>query len=111
VFTKKGSIEVALTRTQAFHRAERVLASLRARVRRSDLRVGLIEATFPWSWRSPGEIFTVHVSGEDGAIRIEVSSRMRTLMFGLWDLGKNADNVRRFLTAPAFESSLIDVQY
>jgi hypothetical protein len=100
-----------MTRTQAFHHAERALIALHARVTRSDLRGGRIEATFPISLRSWGERFTVHVSGTDGAVRLDVNSRPRTLAFGLTDLGKNADNVRRFATSPVFEPSVLEAQY
>lgn len=111
MFDSRGSVNVALTRTQAFHHAERVLASLHANIRRADLQAGLIEATFPMSLRSWGETFTVRVSGDDGSVLLEVRSRMRTLMFGFMDFGKNADNVRRFVTAPEFDSSVIEAQY
>jgi len=100
VFDKRGSVKVDLTRTQAFNHAERALTSLHARITRSDLQGGLIEATFPVSWQSWGETFTVRISGGDGAVFLDVSSRPRTLMFGFMDFGKNADNVRRFATAP-----------
>ena len=111
MFDKQGSVKVHLTRTQAFNHAERALTSLDARITRSDLQSGLIEATFPMSWQSWGETFTVRVSGADGAALLEFSSRPRTLMFGLMDFGKNADNVRRFATAPAFDSSVVEAQY
>jgi hypothetical protein len=111
VFGARGSVTVNLTRTQAFNHAERVLVSLHARITRSDLQGGLIEASFPMSWRSWGEMFAIHISGDDGAFHLDVSSRPRTLMFGFMDFGKNADNVRRFATAPAFNSSVVDAQY
>jgi len=111
VFDAKGNIKVDLTRTQAFNYAERALVSLQARITRSDLQGGLIEATFPVSWRSWGETFTVRISGLDGAVQLDVSSRPRTLMFGFMDFGKNADNVRRFATAPMFDSSVVESQY
>ena len=111
MFDARGSVKVSLTRTRAFNHAERALASLHARITRSDLQSGLIEATFPMSWRSWGEIFKVHISGEDGAVILNVSSRPRTLMFGFMDFGKNADNVRRFVTGPAFDSSVIETHY
>ena len=111
MFAARGSLKVDLTRTRAFNHADRVLASLGARITLSDLPGGHIEAAFPISWRSPGERFVVRISGEDGAVLLEVTSRMRTLMFGFMDLGKNADNVRRFVTAPAFSSATIEAQY
>lgn len=112
MFDSRGSVNVALTRTQAFHHAERVLSSLHANIRGADVHAGLIEATFPLSMRSWGETFTVRVSGDDdGPVLLEVRSRMRTLMFGFMDFGKNADNVRRFVTAPEFDSSVIEAQY
>jgi hypothetical protein len=111
VFDKRGSVKVGLTRTQAFNHAERALTSLHARITRSDLQGGLIEATFPMSWRSWGETFTVRISGGDGDVLLDVSSRPRTLMFGLMDFGKNSDNVRRFAIAPAFDSSVVEAQY
>jgi hypothetical protein len=40
----------------------------------------------------------VQISGVDRAVILNVSSRPRTLMFGFMDVGKNADNVRRFVT-------------
>jgi len=110
VFDKQASVKMDLTRTKAFNHAERALVSLHARMRRSDLQGGLIEATFPVSWRSWGETFTVRISGGDGAVLLDVSSRPRTLMFGFMDFGKNADNVRRFATSPAFDSSVVEVQ-
>ena len=111
MFDARGNLKVDLTRAQAFNHAERALVSLHARVTRSDLQGGLIEATFPVSWRSWGETFTVRISGLDGAVQLDVSSRPRTLMFGFMDFGKNADNVRRFATAPLFGSSLVEAQY
>jgi hypothetical protein len=112
VFEKRGSVKVDLTRTQAFNHAERALVSLHARITRSDLQGGLIEATFPVSWRSwAGETLTVRISGGDGAVLLDVRSRRRTLMFGFMDFGKNGDNVRRFATAPAFDSSVVEAQY
>ena len=104
MFDARCSVKVDLTRTQAFNHAERALVSLHARITRSDLQGGLIEATLPLSWRSWGETFTVRISGLDGAVLLDVSSRPRTLMFGFMDFGKNADNVRRFATAPVFDS-------
>jgi hypothetical protein len=111
VFDKQASVTVDLTRTKAFNHAEHALVSLHARITRSDPQNGLIEATFPVSWRSWGETFTVRISGGDGAVLLDVSSRSRTLMFGSMDFGKNADNVRRFATSPAFVSSVVEVQY
>ncbi len=111
MFDKRGSVKLDLTRTQAFNHAERALTSLHARITQSDLQSGLIQATFPASWQSWGEMFTVRISGGDGAVLLDVTSRPRTLMFGFLDFGKNADNVRRFATAPAFDSSTVDAQY
>jgi len=111
VFDAQGKVKVNLTRTQAFNHVERALASLPARITRSDLQAGLIEATFPMSWRSWGETFTARISGLDGAVQLDVSSRPRTLMFGFMDFGKNADNVRRFATAPMLNSSVVEAQY
>jgi len=51
------------------------------------------------------------MSGADGAILLEITSRPRTLWFGLMDLGKNGDNVRRFATSPVFNSSVLESQY
>jgi hypothetical protein len=110
VLSSRGSVKVALTRTRAFNHAEHALTSLRARITRSDLEDGFIEAKFPWSWRSPGEIFTVRISGVDGAVLLEVSSRLRTIWYGFMDFGKNADNLRRFVTSPVFASSMIESQ-
>jgi hypothetical protein len=111
VFDARGKVMADLTRTQAFNHAERVLLSLHARITRSDLQAGLIEATFPVSWRSWGETFTVRISGPDGGVLLDVNSRPRTLMFGFMDFGKNADNVRRFATAPVFGSSVVEAHY
>jgi hypothetical protein len=111
VFDKRSSIKVNLTRTQAFNHAERALTSLHARITRSDLQSGLIEATFPASWRSWGEAFTVRISGGDRDVLLDVNSRPRTLMFGFMDFGKSGDNVRRFATAPAFDSLVVDAHY
>ncbi|HET9782854.1 MAG TPA: hypothetical protein VFR33_13870 [Candidatus Dormibacteraeota bacterium] len=109
--SSRGSVKVDLTRTRAFNHAEHALTSLHARITRSDLEEGFIEAKFPWSWRSPGETFTVRISGVDGAVLLEVSSRLRTIWYGFMDFGKNAENVRRFVTSPAFASSVIESQY
>ena len=111
VFERRGSVTVGLTRTKAFNHAERALVSLHARITRSDPHGGLIEAAFPMSWRSWGETFAIRISGADGAVRLDVSSRPRTLMFGLTDLGKNADNVRRFATSPVFDPSVLEARY
>ena len=111
MFDARGKVKVDLTRTQAFNHAERALLSLHAPITRSDLQVGLIEATFPVSWRSWGETFTVRISGLDGAVLLDVNSRPRTLMFGFMHFGKNADNIRRFATAPLFGSSVVEAQY
>jgi hypothetical protein len=111
VFDRRGSVTLNLTRTQAFNHAERALTSFHALITRSDLQGGLIEATFPVSWRSWGETFTVRISGGDGAVVLDVSSRPRTLMLGFLDFGKTADNVRRFATAPAFASTVVEAKY
>ena len=111
MFEKRGTVSVNLTRKQAFNHAERALTSLHARITRSDLQRGLIEATFPVSWRSWGETFTVRISGGDGAVLLDVSCRPRTLMFGFMDFGKTADNIRRFATASAFGSSVVEAHY
>ena len=66
---------------------------------------------FPGVGDPRGETFTVRISGEDGAVVLEVKSSLRTLWFGFMDLGKNADNVRRFVTSPVFASSVIESQY
>lgn len=111
MFSAHGSVKVDLTRTRAFNRAEHALISLHARITRSDIQDGIIEARFSWGVRSWGEIFTVRISGADGAVLLDVSSRPRTLWFGLMDFGKNADNVRRFVTSPVFASCVIESQY
>ena len=111
MFDAHGSVQLDLTRTKAFNHAERALVSLNARITRSDAPAGVIEAAFPWSWRSWGETFRVQLSGDDRAVLLEASSRPRTLMFGLIDLWKDADNVRNFVTAPEFDSSVIEAKY
>ena len=100
-----------MTRSKAFHRAEGVLARLHARVRPSVPELGLIEAVFPVSGRTWGETLTIRITGDDGDVILEVTGRSRTMLFGFMDFGKSADNVRRFVTAPEFDSSVIEAKY
>jgi len=107
-----GRVRLALTRVKALHRAETVLAQLHARITSSDPSVGVIEASLPMGSRSWGrDRIIVRVSGDDGDVVLDVKSRTRTTLFGLMDLGKSADNVRRFITAPEFDESVIEATY
>jgi hypothetical protein len=108
--SKNGSVELALARANAFHRAEQVIRNIGGTVTASDLQRGVIEARFPLSPRSWGEKMRVELSGVDGAVTLNVSSRTR-IGTTLLDFGKNADNVRRFVTAPALEPYVVGSQY
>lgn len=56
------------------------------------------------SLRSWGEKLTVQVIGQDGAVVVAVNSRS-SLPTTLFDFGKNAENLRRFVTDPEFDSA------
>lgn len=104
MFERRGSLVVASSPTQAFHRAERVLRRLGGEITRSDPQAGRIEAKLPMSARSWGERVHVDVAGDEGEVLLTVVSRSR-LPTTLFDFGKNADNVRRFVTDPEFDST------
>jgi hypothetical protein len=71
-----------------------------AGIRKRDQAGVRLEAIFPVNWRSWGESVGVDVLGVDGDALVQVKSRSR-LPTTLIDWGKNADNVRRFLSALA----------
>ena len=70
-----------------------------AGIRRRDEAAGRLDAVFPISWRSWGERVGVDVHGVDGDVLVQIKSR--SSLPTLIDSGKNADNVRRFLSAVA----------
>jgi hypothetical protein len=110
MISKSGRVELALTRAKAFHRAQQVIRNIGATVTASDLQRGVIEARFPISPRSWGEKLRVELSGADGAVTLNVSSRTR-IGTTLFDFGKNADNVRRFVTAVAWDRYVVGSRY
>ena len=71
-----------------------------AGIRTRDQATGRLEAVFPISWRSWGEKVGVDVLGVDGDVLVQIKSRS-SLPTTLIEWGKNADNVRGFLTAVA----------
>ena len=71
-----------------------------AGIRKRDQPAGRLHAIFPISWRSWGETVGVDVLGVDGDALVQIKSRSR-LPTTLIDWGKNAQNVRRFLSALA----------
>jgi len=71
-----------------------------AGIRSRDETAGRLEAVFSISWRSWGERVAVDVRGVDGDVLVQIKSRS-SLPTTLIDRGKNADNVRRFLSAVA----------
>jgi len=70
-----------------------------AGIRSRDETAGRLDAVFPISWRSWGERVGVDVRGVDGDVLVQIKSR--SSLPTLIDWGKNADNVRRFLSAVA----------
>ena len=71
-----------------------------AGIRTRDQATGRLKAVFPISWRSWGEKVGVDVLGVDGDVLVQIKSRS-SLPTTLIEWGKNADNVRGFLTAVA----------
>ena len=71
-----------------------------AGIRSRDETAGRLDAVFPISWRSWGERVGVDVRGVDGDVLVQIKSRS-SLPTTLIDWGKNADNVRRFLSVVA----------
>jgi len=71
-----------------------------AGIRKRDQAASRLEAIFPISWRSWGEKVAVDVLGVDGDALVQVKSKS-SLPTTMIDWGKNADNVRRFLSALA----------
>ena len=83
-----------------FQRSEHALIGIGAGIRTRDETGGRLEAVVPISWRSWGERLGVDVRGVDGDVLVQIKSRS-WLPTTLIDWGKNADNVRRFLSAVA----------
>lgn len=107
---KTGILRLSLTRAEAFNASHRVIRSLGAEITRSDDQAGLLLAKFPMTIRSAGEQLAVNLSGTDGEVLLTVTSRS-SLPTTLFDFGKNIENVRRFVTDPAFDSSVLVVSY
>lgn len=93
---KTGEIHVSTPLSEAYRRSAQALNVIGGKVEREDQATGKIEGTISMSLSSWGENILIEVSGaENGAlVRITSSSQWRTTLF---DFGKNARNVRRFL--------------
>lgn len=96
--TKKGETHLHAPLADAYRRAGQALNALGATVTAEDEVGGRIEARLSVSWRSWGEKLSVEVSGVDNEtlVRVTSASRLPTTLF---DYGKNAGNVKRFLEA------------
>jgi len=84
------------TVADAFKRCQEALIAIGGIVTVADRSTGRLEARMPMTIRSWGEWVQVDVSGPDGHVLIQIrsASRWRTTLF---DWGKNADNLQRFL--------------
>ena len=93
---KKGEIKVSGTVPEAYRKSAEALNVIGGTIKSQDQATGKIKGTMSmslWSW---GENIVIEVTGvENGAlVRFTSSCRMPTTLF---DYGKNARNVRRFL--------------
>jgi hypothetical protein len=94
--TKKGQIHLQLPLAEAYRRSAQALNVIGGIVKSEDQSLGRIVGTVPISWKSWGERVVVEVSGVDNDVLVRVTSKTR-LPTQLVDLGKNAQNVKRFL--------------
>ena len=94
--TKKGETHLHTPLSDAYRRAGEALSAIGARVTAEDEASGRIEGKLSVNWRSWGENLSVEVSGvdNDALVRVTSASRLPTTLF---DYGKNAGNVKRFL--------------
>jgi hypothetical protein len=93
---RQGKIQLNAPLSEAYRRSAQALNVVGGKVKTEDPSTGKIEGTVSMSLTSWGENILIQVSGvDDGAlVRISSSSSWPTTLF---DFGKNARNVRRFL--------------
>ncbi len=96
--SRAGRVHLDATLADAFKRSENALMSIGAGVTTRDQAAGRLEAIFPLTWTSWGEQIRVDVVGVDGDVVVQVQSATR-FRLTVVDFGKNAKNVRSFLTA------------
>jgi hypothetical protein len=91
-----GEIHITVPLAEAYRRAAQALTVIGGEVKREDPAEGKIEGIVSTSFVSWGENILIEVTAADNGalVRITSSSRWRTTVF---DYGKNARNVRRFL--------------
>jgi hypothetical protein len=94
--TKEGQIHLQLPLAEAYRRSAQALNVIGGIVKSEDQSSGRIVGTVPINWKSWGERVVVEVSGVDKDVLVRVTSKTR-LPTQLFDLGKNAQNVKRFL--------------
>lgn len=91
---QQRQLTVFLSYDQSFTACEDALALIGARVIEESTAKGIIRARTGFSWRSFGEIITIHLrQATDNLVEIEVNSRpsVRTTLV---DYGKNWNNVK-----------------
>jgi hypothetical protein len=95
VVSRESRVHLKGKLVDAFRLSEEALIVIGGRISVRDQAAGRLEATIPVSLKSWGEKVQVNVSGVDGDVLVQVksTSRLRTTLF---DMGKNADNVKRF---------------
>ena len=93
---KKGEIQLSAPLSEAYRRSAQALNVIGGEVKAGDPASGKMEGTISMSFVSWGENILIEVTGLDNRalVRITSSSRLPTTLF---DFGKNARNVRRFL--------------
>ena len=96
MIVKKGEIQLTAPLAEAYRRATQTLNVIGGEVKSEDPVTGKIEGIVSTSFVSWGENILIEVIavGNGALVRITSSSRWRTTLF---DYGKNARNVRRFL--------------
>jgi hypothetical protein len=96
--SRAASLRLQLSLNDSFSRAEAALTAIGGTVTRRDVHGGRLEADLPTSFRW-GEFVRVALSGVDGDVVVQVRSSSFLPIATLIDFGKNAENVKRFLTA------------
>jgi hypothetical protein len=93
---KKGEIQPSASVSEAYRRSAQALNVIGGTVKTQDQATAKIEGTISMSMVSWGENILIDVAavGDGAIVRITSSSRWPTTLF---DWGKNARNVRRFL--------------
>lgn len=94
--TKQGEIQLNAPLSEAYRRSAQALNVIGGKVKTEDPSTGKIEGTISMSLTSWGENILIEVTGVDdrAVVHIRSSSSWPTTLF---DFGKNAQNVRRFL--------------